>query len=129
MTIRWVPKHLAIGWHADLLERYGGAAGVRDEGLLEAALDRARNVFGYEPAAPLTRLATGYAFGPARNHPFIDGNKRVAFAVTVSFLGANGLLLDVAESEATRVFLALAAGSLGEPELQAWLDRHCVPVP
>jgi death-on-curing protein len=129
VTIRWVPKHLVIGWHAELLKRYGGAAGLRDEGLLEAALDRSRNIFGYEPAASATRLATGYAFGLARNHPFVDGNKRVAFAVTVSFLGANGLLLDVAESEATRAFLALAAGSIGEPELQAWLDQHCVPTP
>jgi death-on-curing protein len=129
VTIRRVPKHLAVAWHAELLKRYGGAAGLRDEGLLEAALDRPRNIAGYEPASSLTRLAAAYAFGLAKNHPFIDGNKRVAFAVAVSFLSANGMRLDVAESEATRIFLELAAGTIGETELQAWLDRHCGPPP
>jgi death-on-curing protein len=127
VTIRWVPKHLVIGWHAELLKRYGGAAGLRDEGLLEAALDRARNIHGYEPDSSVTRLAAGYAFGLARNHPFVDGNKRIAFAVMVTFLGANGLKLDVAESAATEIMLTVAAGSVNETELQAWLDEHCIP--
>ncbi len=124
--VRWVPKHLVIGWHAELLKRYGGAPGLRDEGLLESALDRPRTMFGYEPEASLTRLAAASGFALAKNHPFIDGNKRVAFAVTVSFLRANGLMLDAAEAEATQVFLALAASTLSEAELQAWLDRHGV---
>jgi death on curing protein len=125
-AIHWVPKHLVIDWHARLLARYGGAAGVRDLGLLEAALDRPRTILGYEPNASLTRLSAAYAFGLTRNHPFVDGNKRIAFAVMVSFLGANGLRLDIAESAATETMLALAAGSIGEPELHAWLDRHCI---
>lgn len=123
--VRWVPKHLAIGWHAELLKRYGGAPGLRDVGLLEAALDRPRTIQGYEPEASLIRLAAAYAFGLAKNHPFVDGNKRVAFSVTVSFLAANGLKLDVAESDATRVFLELAAGTIAEAELQSWLEQHC----
>jgi len=119
--IRWVPKHLALRWHARLLERYGGAAGLRDEGLLEAALARPQTILGYEPDASLARLAAAYAFGLTRNHPFIDGNKRTAFAVLVSFLAANGFRLDVAEQEATRVMMALSARQMTEAELADWL--------
>ena len=124
---RWVPKHLALRWHARLLERYGGAAGVRDEGLLEAALARPRTIAGYEPDAPLARLAAAYAYGLTQNHPFIDGNKRTAFAVLVSFLAANGFKLDVSEQEATRVMLALSARTIAEADLAEWLIANGAP--
>lgn len=124
---RWVPKHLALRWHQRLLDLYGGAAGLRDDGLLEAALARPRTIFGYEPDASLARLAAAYAFGLTQNHPFIDGNKRTAFAVLVSFLAANGFKLDVAEQEATRVMMALSAGTIAEHDLAVWLVANGAP--
>jgi death-on-curing protein len=125
--LRWVPKHLALRWHARLLERYGGATGVRDEGLLEAALARPRTIFGYEPNTSLAGLAAAYAYGLTQNHPFIDGNKRTAFAVLVSFLAANGFRLDVSEQEATRIMLALSARTITESDLAEWLVTNGVP--
>ncbi len=127
MTAVWVPLHLVQVWHERLIRRFGGVHGLRDPGLLESALARAQNLAAYEPASSIERLAAAYAFGLARDHPFVDGNKRIAFAVMAAFLKANGRELDVPEIEATRVMLELAAGELTEADFTAWLARNTRP--
>lgn len=121
----WVPVHLAVRWHGRLVERFGGAPGLRDAGLLESALARPANLVAYGEAVTTHRLAALYGVGVTKAHAFLDGNKRIAFAVMVAFLKAHGPRLDVSEAEATRVMLAVAAGSLREQELEAWLVTHC----
>ncbi len=100
---------------------------MRDAGLLESALYRPVNLAAYgEPT--VFELAASYAFGLARNHPFIDGNKRTAFAVSAVFLQLNGQRLAASPADATATFIALAAGTLGEAELVAWFAKYCVAV-
>jgi len=88
---RWVPRLVVEAVHVDQVREHGGLIGIRDENGLESALARARQRWIYEPEADLPRLAADYAFGIARNHPFRDGNKRVAFVAAMTFLGLNGL--------------------------------------
>ena len=121
----WVAVHLAVAWHARLLERYGGAPGVRDIGLLEGALDRPKNLVAYKPAATVEQLAALYGVGVAKAHAFVDGNKRIAFAIMVSFLRAHGRSLDVSEAEATDTMMDVAASSIDEHKLEQWLLEHC----
>ncbi len=122
---RWVSVHLAVNWQARLIERFGGAAGVLNMNLLESALDRLRNLAGYEDNVPIERMAALYGVAVAKAHAFVDGNKRIAFAVMVSFLKAHGRHLDVSEREATRVMLGVAAGTIEEGELERWIVVHC----
>lgn len=122
---RWVPAHLAISWHARLVDLFGGAPGVRDVGLLEGALARPRNLVAYGESVTLERLAALYGVGVARSHPFVDGNKRVAFAVMVAFLKVNGRHLDATEADAAAVMQAVAAGSMDEGELERWIRLRC----
>jgi len=110
-----------MAWQARLIERFGGAAGIRDTGLLEGALDRPRDQFSYEPDAALERLAALYGVGLAKAHAFIDGNKRIAFAVMVAFMKAHGRTLDVTEAEATAIMLGVASGAIDERALEQWL--------
>jgi len=98
--------------------------GLRGQGLLDSALARSRNRFHYEPEADLIDLAASYGFGLARNHPFVDGNKRVAFQAMYVFLGLNGLRIEAEEPEVVRLILSLAAGDLPEPDLADWLREH-----
>ncbi len=121
MDWAWVPPHLAIAWHARLIERFGGAPGIRDPGLLDSALDRPRNLVAYQEDADLFELAALYGVAVAKAHAFTDGNKRIAFAVMVVFLKAHGQTLDTSEAEAARVMLAVAASEMGEAELCRWL--------
>jgi death-on-curing protein len=116
---------VAIAWQDRLMERYGGARGLRDPGLLESALARPQNLAAYNPDATVEALAALYGVGLAKAHGFIDGNKRIAFAVMVSFLRVHGHVLDIAEREATQVMLGVAAGEIGEDELAGWLAAHC----
>ena len=110
-----------------LIEDFGGAPGVRDDNLLMSALDRPRNQLAYgEPT--LFQLAAAYAFGIARNHPFIDGNKRAALAAADVFLQLNGHELAAPEAEAVVTFLALAAGELSETDLARWIGENAVPL-
>ena len=102
---------------------HGGAHGVRDEGLLASALGRARNRYGYEESN-IHRLAANYGYGIARNHPFIDGNKRTAFQVMYAFLKVNGWELTAPEPEVVLVMQALAAGEMSEMELAQWLQHY-----
>lgn len=121
----WIPPHLAVSWHARLVEVFGGAPGVRDMGLLEGALARPQNLVAYGEVVTTERLAALYGVGVAKAHAFLDGNKRIAFAVMVTFLKAHGRHLDATEAEATRVMLDVAASTIGEAELEQWIAAHC----
>lgn len=122
---RWLRKDTVLAVHQKTLREQGGRVGLRDIGLLESALARPINRFEYEPKAGLFNLAAAYGFGVASNHPFVDGNKRVAFYASVGFLRINGVLLEADEADAAITYLALAAGQLSEEELAVWLERNC----
>jgi death-on-curing protein len=122
-----VSKQAVLLLHAESLNAFGGAPGVRDEGLLESALARPLNLFAYEGVADTCRLAASYAAGIARNHPFVDGNKRAAFAAAGIFLKLNGLNLTAPQAMATAAVLDLAAGDLPEEGFAAWLRDNTVP--
>ena len=110
--------------HKRQIAEHGGDEGVRDLGLLESALARAKNVEAYEPGADIARLAAAYGFGIAKNHPFIDGNKRTALVATRTFLLLNGIDLDATPADKYITFLRLAEGTLTEPELTTWLRER-----
>jgi len=123
---RWLPKDLMLAVHDRQLAEHGGAAGVRDEGLLESALARPQNLFAYGEG-DAAALAAAYAFGIARNHPFIDGNKRTAYVACELFLMANGFALVSSDEESLAMTLGLAAGEIGEAEFAAWLRENVQP--
>jgi death-on-curing protein len=125
---RWVSRSSVEILHTRLIDLYGGADGVRDSSLVDSALARPVHRWSYEPGCDLASLAASYAYGLAKNHGFVDGNKRVAFAVMGVFLIRNGFLLDVPEEEATRLMFEVAAGERTEAELTEWLRQHVVPV-
>ena len=121
----WITEPLALAIHKRQLAEHGGLDGVRDPGLLQSALARPRHLFAYtDPTPDFPSLAAAYAFGIARNHPFIDGNKRTAAVVCETFLELNGLRLDASDAELYPIFLDLAAGALTEEQLAAWLAAH-----
>jgi death-on-curing protein len=109
---------------ADLLLSHGGLPGLRDEDLLESALARPRQRFAYDTTTDLASLAAAYGFGLAGNHPFKDGNKRVAFVTMAVFLGLNGLEFTAAEAEVVTTMVALASGTLAEDGLADWIRMH-----
>jgi death-on-curing protein len=119
----WIEESVVWAVHEAQLAEHGGSAGVRDPGLLASALARPLNQVAYgEPDA--ATLAAAYAFGIARNHPFIDGNKRTAFVCCELFLVLNGYLLQAEDAICVSTMLALAAGELSEPEFAAWLRTN-----
>jgi death-on-curing protein len=119
----WIRLEAILAAHDDQLAEHGGGIGLRDAGLLESAMARPQNLYSYgEPS--LAKLAAAYAYGIARNHPFVDGNKRTALVAAEGFLGLNGVDLVADDVEAAKVFLALAAGEISEEELAAWIDRN-----
>ncbi len=122
----WVLDEIVIAVHQMLITEHGGSPGIRDEGLLESALVRPRQVFSYEAEATIFDLAVGYGFGLAKNHPFIDGNKRVALSIAAIFLEINGYTLDAPESGTVLVLEKLAAGDLSETELARWLSDSSI---
>ena len=124
---RWLALVHILAIHSDQIQAHGGSLGLRDRGLLESALERPRNRFHYEPTSDLPSLSASYGFGIAKNHPFVDGNKRVAFQAMYLFLGLNGLRIDASEEEVVATTLALASGDLDEPGLAAWLRDHVTP--
>src|ERR1700689_3007489 len=109
----WLTRQMIVAIHVEQLAIHGGASGLRDEGMLESALDRPRNRWAYE-GAKLAELAAAYAFGIARNHPFVDGNKRTSLLALYTFLGVNGIDFDVPEADAAAMILSLAAGEADE---------------
>ncbi len=117
----WLEQGDMIQLHDYVIERTGGAAGVRDLGLLESALQRPANRFHYEGVSDLIELAAVYAVGIAKNHPFIDGNKRAAFLGLGLFLDLNGLTLTADDESATATMYGVAAGGVEESALAAWL--------
>ena len=119
----WVTVEVAITAHAEQLAEHGGGDGVRDPGLLESAMARPQNLAQYgEP--DIAELAASYAFGIARNHPFVDGNKRTAAVFSETFLALNGGTLQASDAELVVAFVALAAGELSEDELTIWFREH-----
>ena len=117
---KWITYDQAIAIHSHQLRRFGGAAGLRDEGMLQSALERPVNKWRYEQAG-LPELAAAYAFGLAKNHAFVDGNKRIAFMAMMVFLRKNGIRFAPDQAQATKVVLALAAGEVSEQSLARWI--------
>jgi death-on-curing protein len=126
MNWRWVDRRALLLLHADSLAEHGGAAGLRDEGLLDSALARPLNLAAYgEP--DFAALAASYGVGLAKNHAFVDGNKRAAFLAVGLFLALNGQRLVASQVEATTTMLAVAEGSLDEAGFADWIRRHTRP--
>jgi death-on-curing protein len=116
----WFTYEQAIAAHSLQLRRYGGASGLRDEGALRSALERPVNQWHYE-SADLPELAAAYAFGLAKNHAFVDGNKRIAFIAMVAFLRKNGIAFRPDQAQSTAIILAVAAGEVSEESLSRWI--------
>ncbi len=124
----WVNRRALEHLHSESIAQHGGADGLRDEGLFESALARPQNLFAYEGVADPARLAASYAFGLAKNHAFVDGNKRVAFIAAGLFLRLNGFRLIADQAQATLIVLSVASGAFGEDELAAWIGRNIAPL-
>lgn len=123
--ITWVEKPPVLAMHERQLAEHGGTSGVRDEKLLESALARARQLFAYgDPTPDLADLAASVAFGLARNHPFVDGNKRTTAVACETFLMLNDGVLEADNVELYPLYIALAEGKLRERDFAAWLRRH-----
>lgn len=110
--------------HEESIAMFGGAEGIRDEGLLDSALGRPLNLHAYRPESTLAEYAASYAFGLAKNHAFVDGNKRAAFLSIGIFLAINGRRLVADQVDAIQTMLALAAGELDEVSLAAWITEN-----
>lgn len=113
--------------HADQILEHGGRLGLRDVGLLESALTRAQQKWHYEPATDLATHAAAYAFGIAKNHPFVDGNERTALVAAYTFLAINEWEFEAPEPEAVTAILGTADGSLSENDLASWIRSHLIP--
>jgi death-on-curing protein len=120
----WLSKALNLAVHDEQLAEHGGGVGVRDDGLLDSALARPQNRLAYNAAADLATLAAAYAFGLARNHPFIDGNKRTAFVAAEVFLDLNGMVLTASDESCVLTMLRLAAGEIEEDAFADWLRTN-----
>ena len=126
MNWRWVDRKALTLLHDESLAEHGGSAGLRDEGLLESALARARNHAACR-RPHVADLAATYGVGIAKNHPFVDGNKRAAFLAAGVFLALNGYRLAAAQADATLTMLAVASGNIGERAFAAWIRAHAEP--
>lgn len=119
----WVDFEVVLAIHEAQLAEHGGSGGIRDRGLLESALARPRNLYHYSPDASLSRLAAAYALGIAKNHAFLDGNKRTAWVVCAVFLELNGRPVTAEQAKVVAMMLAAADGSVDEEQFGAWLDE------
>ena len=124
----WINAALAEQIHAEQLQEHGGSDGVRDHNLLHSALARPEQIFAYDEAADLHQLAAAYSVGIAKNHPFVDGNKRTAFVVMILFLEINGFVLTAEMDNRYDMMIAVASGHLDEAELSKWLRENSVAV-
>ncbi len=120
---RWIDRDVLLMLHDESLAEHGGGVGIRDEGLLDSALARPSNTVAYG-APDIAELAAAYGFWLAKNHPFVDGNKRAAFLAVGLFLYLNGYRLTASQADATRAILALAASEIGEPQFAQWIRDH-----
>lgn len=126
MSWRFIERRALLLLHDESLAEHGGAPGLRDEGLLDSALARPLNLVAYgEP--DLAALAAAHGVGLAKNHAFVDGNKRAAFLAAGLFLALNGQRLAATQADATLTMLAIASGALGEDEFAAWIRAHLQP--
>jgi len=121
---RWVSVAVVMAVHEAQLAEHGGSAGVRDEGLLESALARPQQIYAYADSPSLTRLAAAYAVGIAKNHPFLDGNKRTAWVICATFLELNRRRVTASQSDVVEIMLGVAEGSVSDDGLTVWLDQH-----
>ena len=120
---QWVSREVLLTLHDESLAEHGGGSGIRDEGLLDSALARPLNVVAYgKPDA--AELAAAYGYGLAKNHAFVDGNKRAAFLAIGLFLYMNGYRLTASQADATRTVLAVAAGEIDEAQLAQWIRSN-----
>lgn len=118
----WLTREAVLAIHAQLLARFGGSAGIRDDNMLESALAKPRQLHAYgEPNA--YEMAAAYAFGVVKNHPFVDGNKRAGFVAAYTFLGINGFDFTAPEEEAVLFTRGLAAGEISLEEYTLWLQK------
>ena len=120
----WIEHEDIIALHGQLLARFGGLEGIRDEGMLDSAIGRPQNLFAYGDPSPF-EMATAYAFGLVKNHPFLDGKKRIGFVTAAMFMELNGYYFTAPEEEAVIMTRDLAAGIATEEEYTAWLQRSC----
>jgi death-on-curing protein len=126
----WLQLEFVRRMHARQLAEHGGIPGLRDEGMLLSALNRPLDKWSYsDPRPDLCELAAAYAYGLAKNHPFLDGNKRSSAVACETFLVRNGLMPTATEEEKYPVYLALASGEMDEDTFAGWLRRHTAPVP
>ena len=123
---RWISKKALLLLHEESIAEFGGARGLRDEGLLDSALARPQNAHAYNPDSTIPKLAAACAYGLAKNHPFVDGNKRVAFLAIGLFLAINGYRLRAGQVDAIKTMMAVASGELDEQGLSAWIGENTV---
>ena len=123
----WLNRRGLLLLHLESLAEHGGTSGLRDEGLLDSALARARNQFAYDPNVDVARLAAAYGFGLAKNHAFIDGNKRIAFVATALFLRLNGFRLVTQRIDEIQTMISLASGEITEEQFAKWIRVNCKP--
>jgi len=122
--LRWLTSAAVIAIHQELIARYGGMAGLQAPASLESAVVRPKNLAAYKSQVTVPELASAYGWGLLRNHPFVDGNKRVALAAMVVFLDLNGWELTCSEAEETATILRAAAGEITEREWTRWVVRN-----
>lgn len=122
----WIEPLVLLAVHDEQLAEHGGGSGVRDAGLFESALARPQQLvaYGQPDIAEIAEIAASYGYGIARNHPFVDGNKRTAFVATQLFLMLNGFRLAASDPEHVLTMLAVAAGEISEAEFAAWMRNH-----
>jgi death-on-curing protein len=121
----WITREDCLAYHESLLERFGGLSGIREESLLDSALNRPKHLFAYEKPS-IFQMAASYAHGIVKNHPFLDGNKRAGFIAAALFIEINGYRIQAPEEEAVLETLALAAGETSEEAYATWLERTSV---
>ena len=126
---KWLATALVTAIHDEAIYEFGGLGGIRDPGLLESALDRPRNKLGYEPKSTVFELAASLCLGLAKNHPFVDGNKRIAFMAMMGFLLKNDIAFDPEPAQSTTIILSLAAGEVSEESLTRWIRDNWPPDP
>ncbi len=129
MEPRWLALATMQAIHAEAIAAFGGSAGIRDQGLLESALGRLRNLLAYGDDPSVIDLAAAYYAGIVGNHPFVDGNKRAGLLAAVAFLDLNGYVFRPTEADAVLVTMALAVGEINEAALAAWFEEYTEPKP
>lgn len=121
----WLDISIVRAIHHRSIARFGGAAEIRDQGLLESAIERPRNLLAYGDDPSIFDLAAAYCAGIVNNHPFVDGNKRAGLLAAHAFLDMNGQIFRPVEADAVKVIMALAAGEIDESGLAGWFNEYC----